>query len=344
MPSSFYIYSSTQSSRCDHILHDKDMFLRPKTPGSTSLLLGILLLVQTLVYAVPLDENSLFTPKLAARDDYPSDYPYPHKDECAQKVKTEENKSLFYTGFGGFGLTPKQLRDYKKQTGLHIVGDGFTYPSGFDAPKSEPKNDIPKQDEYYKRFVDEFSEAFSEACSGEVFLLLDFNVDANNPPSGQCRTTWYRKEYPALKNNGKVTKITQVNPADFTQTKQIWPTTAGSRLFRRDDDECLDYDQGKAPDLKAPPTGDEDDSSTGGDPTPPAPAPTSAPTSAPAPEPADYAKGTCSFHLDEWETCADDSSNLFAQITLYDNDKAVIGQTVVDPGSVGDSVSQKTHG
>ena len=43
-----------------------------------------------------------------------------------------------------------------------------------------------------------------------------------------------------------------------------------------------------------------------------------------------YAPGTCSFHLDEWQNCADDSKNLFAKITLYDNNKAVIGQTNVD--------------
>lgn len=43
-----------------------------------------------------------------------------------------------------------------------------------------------------------------------------------------------------------------------------------------------------------------------------------------------YASGTCSFHLDEWEDCASDDKNLFAKITMYDNNKAVIGQTNVD--------------
>ena len=65
------------------------------------------------------------------------------------------------------------------------------------------------------------------------------------------------------------------------------------------------------------------------------------------PAPPAYAPGTCSFHLDEWQDCADDSKNLFAIITMYDNNKANIGQTNVDrtknplgdPINVGDSLS-----
>ena len=49
----------------------------------------------------------------------------------------------------------------------------------------------------------------------------------------------------------------------------------------------------------------------------------------PPPPPA-YAPGTCSFHLDERETCASDDKNLYAIITMYDNNKAVIGQTNTD--------------
>ena len=289
----------------------------------SSLLVGLLLLFQSVTHAVPLEENHVSIPRLSPREDYPSDYPYPEKDECSNKVKTEKDKSLFYTGFGGFGLTPKQMQDYKRQKKLHIVGDSFTYPGGFVTPKNEPA-DLDTQTQYYKRFADEFSEAMAEKSSGEVFLLLDWATDANNPPNGVCTTTWYRKEYPALKANSAVTKVTQVNPKDFTQTKQIWPQSGGSKLVRRADDGCLDWDPGNAPNLKGPPTGEEDTSVS----TPPAAPPA-------------YAPGTCSFHLDEWQTCADDASNLFAVITMYDNNKAVSGQTPPDGsnGALGDPIN-----
>ena len=274
----------------------------------SSSLVGLLLLFQGVTHAVPLEENHVSIPRLSPRDSYPSDYPYPKKDECSNKVKTEMDKSLFYTGYGGFGLTPKQMQDYKRQNKLHVVGDSFTYPSGFVNPRNQPSDPV-LQAQYYKRFGDEFSEAMAEQSSGEVFLLLDWATDANNPPNGVCSTTWYRKEYPALKSNSAVTKVTQVNPNDFTQTKQIWPQSGGPKLVRRDDAGCLDWDPGNAPNLKGPPTGEEDTSVS----TPPA-----------------YAPGTCSFHLDEWQNCADDSSNLFAIITMYDNNKVVIGQTQTD--------------
>ena len=67
----------------------------------------------------------------------------------------------------------------------------------------------------------------------------------------------------------------------------------------------------------------------------------STPTPTPSSTPPAYAPGTCSFHLDEWESCLDDSKNLYAQIKMFDNDKNVIGQTVVDPATnpLGDPIN-----
>ena len=283
-----------------------------------SWLVGILVLFQSVTQAAPLEDNHVSIPRLLSRDDYPSDYPYPKKDECSDKVLTEKDKTLFYTGYGGFGLSPKQLVNYKTQNKLHVVGDSFTYPSGFTAPKNQP-SDLDKADQYYKRFADDFSEAMAEKSSGEIFLLLDWATDANNPPNGVCQTTWYRKEWPAVKANSAVTKVTQVNPQDFSQTKQIWPQSGGSKLIRRDDDDgCLDWDFGHAPNQQGPPTGEEDTSGS---------------------DPPAYAPGTCSFHLDEWQICADDSNNLFATITLYDNNKVVIGQTDTTTNPLGDPIN-----
>ena len=56
---------------------------------------------------------------------------------------------------------------------------------------------------------------------------------------------------------------------------------------------------------------------------------TAAPPPPPPPPPTTSQKptGTCCFHLDEWQDCNDDSKNLYANITLYDNTKKVIYQT-----------------
>lgn len=285
---------------------------------------------RNLALASPIDETSIAPVALYVRDlttPYPDDYPYPKQSDCEAKVKTEENKSLFYTSQRYNGYTAKQLRDCKKQLGLHIVGDSFTYPAGFDNPAKSTGN-LDNDDSYYARFIDEFSTVFAAKSSGEVFLLLNFDIDPNNPPAGHCASTWYRVEFDALKANSAVTKVTQVNPTDFTQTRQIWPQT-GTRMFKRqgsnstsDSSLCLDYEQGSAPNLVPPPTGDDDGSTT----TPPAPAPS-------------YAAGTCSFHVDEYQDCSDDSQNLFAVITMYDNSKTVIGQTDTSQDSIGAGIN-----
>ena len=68
-------------------------------------------------------------------------------------------------------------------------------------------------------------------------------------------------------------------------------------------------------------------------------------TSIPAPStttsspPPAYATGTCSFHVDEWQDCTDDATNLFANITMYDNDKNIIGQTNATGGSLGEPIN-----
>ncbi|KAL9077076.1 MAG: hypothetical protein Q9157_003499, partial [Trypethelium eluteriae] len=61
---------------------------------------------------------------------------------------------------------------------------------------------------------------------------------------------------------------------------------------------------------------------------PPSPSPPS-PSPSPPPPPA-YATGTCCFHLDEWEDCNPQSDDLYANITLLDNNKATIYQTSTD--------------
>ena len=47
----------------------------------------------------------------------------------------------------------------------------------------------------------------AEKSSGEVFLLLKFDEPSDPPSNGHCATTWYRKEFPALKANTAVTKV-----------------------------------------------------------------------------------------------------------------------------------------
>ncbi|KAF6219988.1 hypothetical protein HO133_003813 [Letharia lupina] len=52
-----------------------------------------------------------------------------------------------------------------------------------------------------------------------------------------------------------------------------------------------------------------------------------------------YAKGTCSFHLDEYWDCDTDDKDLYATLKLLDNDKNVIGQTDNDPSVLGVSIN-----
>ena len=50
-------------------------------------------------------------------------------------------------------------------------------------------------------------------------------------------------------------------------------------------------------------------------------------TIAPAAATATFASGTCCFHVDEWQDCNNDSNNLYANITMYDNEKNIIYET-----------------
>ena len=61
---------------------------------------------------------------------------------------------------------------------------------------------------------------------------------------------------------------------------------------------------------------------------------TTASTSTPS-----YAKGRCSFHLDEWWDCDVPTSNLYATLKLLDNNKNVIGQTNNPPSVLGVSIN-----
>ena len=77
---------------------------------------------------------------------------------------------------------------------------------------------------------------------------------------------------------------------------------------------------------------DDDATSSSPSPTPtptPTPSPSPSPSSSPPPPP--YATGTCSFHLTETQDCDSDyGNNLYGVVTMYDNDKNVIGQTAKD--------------
>lgn len=62
-------------------------------------------------------------------------------------------------------------------------------------------------------------------------------------------------------------------------------------------------------------------------------------TSSVQPLPA-YATGTCSLHLTETQDCTSDATNLYAIVTLYDNNNVQIGQTGTSPTNnpIGDPI------
>ena len=69
--------------------------------------------------------------------------------------------------------------------------------------------------------------------------------------------------------------------------------------------------------------------------------PTSSSPPLPSSTPPPYATGTYLFHLDERQDCTDDSRNLFANITMYDDSKATIGQTTINEATnpLGDPIN-----
>lgn len=82
---------------------------------------------------------------------------------------------------------------------------------------------------------------FAEKASGEVFFVAPFDDEIDS-----CRV-WNRIEFPSLKDNPAVTKITLVDYKDFSKTKTLWERSA--RLAIREafdslskrDDSCPDW-------------------------------------------------------------------------------------------------------
>lgn len=65
------------------------------------------------------------------------------------------------------GATAKQLRDFVKSEGVHVVGDTkFTIQPGYDTPKavkdSDGNIDDQKTGDYYRRFIDDLSTVFAD--------------------------------------------------------------------------------------------------------------------------------------------------------------------------------------
>ena len=85
------------------------------------------------------------------------------------------------------------------------------------------------------------------------------------------------------------------------------------------------------PPADPPPVGAQGQSTTGAA-SPPSTVP---PSPVASPTPAPYATGTCSLHVDEYQNCLDDASNLYAVVTIYDNNKNVIGQTPTNASYAG---------
>lgn len=89
------------------------------------------------------------------------------------------------------------------------------------------------------------------------------------------------------------------------------------------------------PPADPPPVGAQGQSTTGA--APPVSTPAPSPVAPPPPPP--YATGTCSLHVDEYQDCLDDANNLYAVVTIYDNNKAVIGQTPTNDSYAGASIN-----
>lgn len=143
--------------------------------------------------------------------------PIPSEAQIAQKCRVPRNKALFWSGTSAFA------HDYAKLKGLTTDSNAYPGPTkklpvrytymfrGKDAAKSQ-------------EFANRFSRVFAKKASGTVYLMVPWKTGPNRT------RVFHKDEWPQLKKGlqtGRVTKIVQVNPDDFDQTKEYNPKEYG---------------------------------------------------------------------------------------------------------------------
>ncbi|MCJ1353164.1 MAG: hypothetical protein MMC33_003149 [Icmadophila ericetorum] len=129
--------------------------------------------------------------------------PIPTLDECRKLVKVPKDKALLWSQVNG--------KQYEFANAMGLTTDEAAYPHGF----TELAMQLPAKQG--QEFADDFSQAFAEAASGTVYVMIPWDK-----PFDRSRV-FGRVEEPALMRNRKVTQIIQVNPDNFKQTRPYNP-------------------------------------------------------------------------------------------------------------------------
>jgi hypothetical protein len=143
--------------------------------------------------------------------------PVPSEAEIDKKCRVPKDHALFWSG------TSPKVHTYNAKAGL--TTDSQAYPNGYtwrfrgkDAAKSA-------------LFAERFSRVFAKKASGVVHLMVPW---AKGPRPDRV---FQKDEWPILKKSlksGRVTKIVQVNPDNFQETRTYDPKTYG--LTKRADE------------------------------------------------------------------------------------------------------------
>jgi len=150
--------------------------------------------------------------------------PVPTEAEIATLYSVPKDKSIFWSG------TKDQVAKYRAEAGL--VSDSRAFPPGYS--KTFRGVDRAKDDEFARRF----SRVFAKGAQGEVRLMVPWEAGPN--PT----RVFHQDEWPILKEGlqtGRITKIIQVNPNNFAETRIYDPSLYG--LSRR----AAEIDMGNVP-------------------------------------------------------------------------------------------------
>ena len=136
--------------------------------------------------------------------------PVPSEADITALISVPENKAIFFSG------TWEKVEPYRKQTGLYT--DTQAYPPGYTA--------IWKDVDKVKRreFADRFSRVFAKDVKGEVHVMVNWEAGPNPAQ------VFHSQEWPILKEGlatGRITKLIQVNPNNYAETRIYDPTIYG---------------------------------------------------------------------------------------------------------------------
>ncbi|KAK7191917.1 hypothetical protein PSPO01_02366 [Paraphaeosphaeria sporulosa] len=157
----------------------------------------------------------------------PWEKPVPSEATIARYCNVPKDKALFWSGMWPQGSTsngdwtPKLVLQYAAQKGLKH--DESVYPKGYVRRYTRP-NGKPYNKKKEQLFAQRFSKVFARKSRGVVHVMVPWKT---GPKAGRV---FAKDEWPILKRalkTGKVTKIIQVNPADFGETREYDPKIYG---------------------------------------------------------------------------------------------------------------------